>query len=257
MKTRWAFVLMVLVPLALVSAVALAQPQPGLINPSFEGGWHEQGAGELVIPNGWTLEYRDGNHPWCEPPCNRPEVKPNEEFVTDGRYSIRSFTTFSRGLYGIWQEVAVPPGSWWTFACDTRIDSNPPGELAAFVGIQPWGAGLFERQMVWGKETQVQLEWRTVSVTAQAFGPRIRVVMGANNKWPTRGNTIWWDACELRPADPSGAQPTATPRPTYTPYPTPEPCPTCTPGGACDYGIIRGIVRTELDRTIWTGGAGP
>ena len=229
-----------------------AQGGVTLVNPSFEGGWHEQGAGELVIPNGWTLEYRDGSHPWCPSPCNRPEVKPNEEYVVDGRYSIRSFTTFSRGLYGIYQEVAVPPDSWWTLSCKTRIDSNPSGELAAFVGIQPWGGGLFERQMVWGKETQAQLSWQTVSVTAQAFGSKIRVAMGGNNKWATRDNTLWWDACTLVRADGPAPQPTLQPTytlyPTLTPWPTPQvtPCPTFAPGSGCDYGIIRGIVREEL-----------
>ena len=78
-----------------------AQQAVSLVNPSFEDGWHEQGAGELVIPNGWELEYRDGAHPWCAPPCKRPEVKPNWEHVVNGRYSVRSFTTFGRGLYGL------------------------------------------------------------------------------------------------------------------------------------------------------------
>lgn len=205
-----------------------------LVNGNFELGWHEQGAGELVIPDGWELEYRDGSHPWCPAPCNRPEVKPNEEYVANGQYSMRSFTTFSRGLYAVWQGVSVTPGSWWTFSCKVRVESNPPGELAAFVGIQPWGAGCFERQMVWGQEMQKQLEWQTVSVTAQAYGNRIRVAMGANNKWPTKDNTAWFDECTLKPAEP-GSCPAC-----------PE-CPACPPGSGVDYDTIRDIVREELE----------
>jgi len=242
----------ILIVLAVVWAYIVVRAQEQLlVNPSFEGGWHVQGASELVLPDGWTLEYRDGSHPWCPSPCNRPEVKPNQEFVVDGKYSMRTFTTFSRGLYVIWQEIQVDPGSWWTFSCKTRIDSNPPGELAAYVGIQPWGGGVFDRQMIWGRETQLQYEWQTVKVTAQAFGGKIKVAMGGNNKWATKGNTLWWDACSLVRAE--GPAPDPTPLPTYTPYPTPAPCPTCTPGDGCGCADIRSIVgeevRKELDRT--------
>ena len=216
-----------------------------LQNAGFEGHWHEQGAGELVLPDGWTLEYRDGSHPWCESPCKRPEVKPNTEYVTEGQYSIRSFTTFSRGLYGIWQEVAVPSGSWWTFTCQVRVESNPPGELAAFVGIQPWGAGLFERQMVWGQETQAQLDWQTVSVTARAYGSRIRVAMGANNKWPTQNNTLWWDNCRIEPADFGDDCPDDCPECPECPG-----CPECE-DGECDVETIKAALLEVLRGLRW------
>jgi len=236
---RWAALALLLALCAWTGSRASAAQSTALLNPSFEGAWHEQGAGELVLPDGWELEYRDGSHPWCGPPCRRPEVKPNQEYVADGATSVRSFTTFSRGLYGIWQAVDVEPGSWWTFTCQTRVESSPPGELAAFVGIQPWGGGLFERQMVWGQETQTQLDWQTVSVTAQAYGTRMRVAMGANNKWPTQNNTLWWDDCRLERWEVSGeAEPSDPPD----------------PGDPIDYGRIRAIVQEELaDRApvVW------
>jgi len=210
-----------------------------LQNPSFEGGWHQQGAGELVLPDGWVLEYVDGDHPWCGPQGKRPEVKPNTEFSTDGMYSIRAFPpAHSRGMFGIFQEVEAVPGQWYRFSADVRVESNPPGEMAGFVGIQPWGAGLFERQMVWGKETQEQLKWKRVEVIAQAFGGKIRVAMGANNKWATKNNTVWWDNAKLELyecGDGGGTEP-----------PEPEP-------GECGFDLeaIRAVVREELDATIW------
>ena len=51
--------------------------------------------------------------------------------------------------------------------------------------------------MIWGHETQTTLRWITLSVTAQAFGGRVRVALGANNEWATQNNTVWWDDCEL------------------------------------------------------------
>ena len=214
-----------------------------LVNPSMEGGWHIQGAPELTIPNGWTLEYRDGSHPWCPPPCKRPESTPNKEFAYDGEYSVRVFPpAHSRGLWGIYQEIAVTPGETYRFACKTRTESLPEGENAAYVGIQPWGGGLFERQMIWGKETHIRREWVEGEVVAPAYGTRIRVAFGANNKWSTQNNTTWWDGCTFERVSGPGPQP--TPLPTWTPQPTPQPCATCVPGGSCvvDYDRIENIV---------------
>ena len=164
-----------------------------LVNPSFEEGWHEQGASQLVIPDGWTVEYWEGGNPWF-----RPEIKPNEEFATNGKFSIRAFAPeHSRTRFGIWQEVPATPGQWYKFSADVRLESKPDGRLAGYVGIQPWGDSVFKRQMVWGKETQEQVEWARVEVIAQAFGGKIRVALGATNDYATRNNTTWWDNAKL------------------------------------------------------------
>jgi hypothetical protein len=165
-----------------------------LQNPSFEEGWYSQTPdGILVLPEHWRAEYQEGDAPY-----KRPEIKPNEEFVTDGRMSIRAFPpAHSRGYYGIWQEIEAVPGQWYKFSADVRLESDPDGRLAGFVGIQPWGAGIFERQMIWGQETQTELEFQRVEVIAQAFGGKIRVVMGAHNEFATRNNTTWWDNARL------------------------------------------------------------
>jgi len=205
-----------------------------LHNPSFEAGWHPQDEkGILMLPDGWTAQYQEGNDPY-----KRPEIKPNEEFSTDGRFSIRAFPpAHSRAFYGICQEVEVEAGAWYKFSADVRIESNPPGRNAAFVGIQPWGAGIFERQMIWGEETQVTLEWERICVIAQAFGGKIRVVMGATNEWGTTNNTAWFDNAALEKWTCDGEVPPVDP-----PVDPPEP-------GECevDYGRFRAIVRDEIE----------
>lgn len=218
-----------------------------LQNPSFEGGWHEQGAGELVLPDFWALEYVDGNHPWCGPQGKRPEVKPNQEHVVDGQYSIRAFPpAHSRGCFGIYQHVETIPGQWYRFTAQVRIESEPAGEMAAFVGIQPWGGGIFERQMIWGEETQVVGQWRSVECVARAYGARIRVAMGANNKWATKNNTVWWDDARLEPFALDGPDP--DPPDPEPPDPDPPQPGTC----AFDLEAIRRVVSSELDRRVWT-----
>jgi hypothetical protein len=212
-----------------------------LQNPDFDEGWHTPGDAEIVLPHGWWLDYRDGAHPWCAPDGKRPEVKPNEEFTITGQYSIRAFPpAHSRGVFGIWQEVEVEQGAWYTFTAWARVESEPPGEMAAYVGIQPWAGGIFDRQMIWGKETQRLREWVFLTVSAQAFGGKIRVAMGANNKWATKNNTVWFDAATLVRWYPDAGQP-----------PDPEPP---QPGDDCqwDDAAIRAIISSELDRRVWT-----
>lgn len=208
-----------------------------LQNPSFENGWREVGSDKIVLPAHWWAEYLEGGDPWY-----RPEIKPNQEFVTDGSLSIRAFQPeHSQGFFGIWQEVDAEPGQWYKFSVDVRVESKPPGELAAFVGIQPWGAGIFERHMIWGKETQTQIEWQRVEVIAQAFGSKVRVAMGATSKWATRNNTTWWDNAHMELFEcEEGTEPPDPPDP---------------PVGDVDYDLIRQIVREELDKTVWASGA--
>jgi len=129
------------------------------------------------------------------------------------------------------------------------VISEPDGQNAAFVGINPWNSGVFDRTMLWGQQQPwgQYRQWHRVSVTAQAWGDKMRVAIGSNNNWATKNNAVYVDNCTIRRVDLGSV----TPQPTYTPYPTPEPCPTCIPGETCDYGVIRGIVREELDKTTW------
>jgi len=167
-----------------------------LENHSFEGGWYNQTPdGILVLPEGWFAEYQEGDDPY-----KRPEIKPNQEFVTDGTHSIRSFPPeHSRAFSGICQDVDVEPGQWYRLSADVRIESKPSGELTAFVGIQPWGGSIFERQMIWGKETRLLDEFQQIEAYVQAFGGRIRVALGSTNKWASKNNTTWWDNAKLEP----------------------------------------------------------
>jgi len=138
----------------------------------------------------------------------------------------------------------VEAGKWYEFSCYVYAISEPDGQQAAFVGINPWGAGVFERTMVWGQQQPwgSYRQWHKVSVTAQAWGDRIRVVVGANNNWPTKNNAVYVDNCTIRVVEQS-ATPSATP------------CPTCVPGGNCaTIEQIQTVIQTVVaDRApvVW------
>jgi hypothetical protein len=228
-----------------------------LVNGDFEGGFTVRESQEVEVAVGWEYSYMSGDDRWCRAPCYRPEYKPETQIAVGGT-SQRWFTTFARQFGTIHQLVDVDADQWYTFSCEVYAISEPDGQMSAIVGANPWGAGVFDRTMVWGQQQPwaSYRQWHTLSVTFQAFGGRVRVAVGGNNNYPTKNNAVYVDNCSLKLAS-GPAQPTPTPPPTYTPYPTatpmptPEPCPTCPAGQGCDYGVIRDIVREELDHTVW------
>ena len=220
------------------AAVGAQAEQPGLVNGSFEEGFTIRGASEVEVAIGWEVAYLEGDHPWCRSPCHRPEFKPEQQtqYVTDGQYAQRWFSTFARQFGVIWQRVPVVAGEWYRFSCDGYVISEPPGGHALMVGIQPWGADVFGRQMVWGRELQERDTWRRVEVVAQAWGDAIVVAVGTNNAWATRNNTAYVDSCQIERVEWGGGT-----------------CPECPEFPECpgdstglDYGRLREIVREEL-----------
>jgi len=242
MKTR---ITVLVLCLSLLAVGASAQSGPQLVNPSFEGGFTVRESQEVEVAQGWEYSYMSGDDRWCRAPCYRPEFKPETSIAVAGS-SQRWFTTYARQFGTIHQLVPVEDGQWYTFSCQVYAISEPDGQLAALVGANPWGAGVFDRTMIWGEQQPwgQYRQWHELSVTFQAFGGRVRVAVAGNNNYPTKNNAIYVDNCTLALASGPGPQP--TPQPTWTPQPTPAPCPTCPADGACDYGVIRGIVREEI-----------
>ena len=227
--------------IALLAVGVSAQGGLALVNPSFEWSWKQQGAPELYFPDPWKLEYRDGSHPWCPPPCKRPEITQNTEYVADGAYSVRAFApAFSRAVFALYEEFEGKPYEQYTMACQVRTVSDPEGGLLVAAAIQPWGGSFFGSSTIRGEATRLRKEWTTVSVTAPIYGGRGKAGIWYEVEWPSQNNTIWIDECSLVRADGPGPEP--TPAPTVTP----EPCPTCVPGGSCDLEKIKKIVERAL-----------
>lgn len=247
---KFGIVIVLAIVLAIAYKLYVGAQGPQIVNGNFEGGFSVRESQEVEVANGWDYSYMSGDDRWCRAPCYRPEYKPETVIAVQGT-SQRWFATFARQFGTIHQTVAVDSDQWYTFECQVYAISEPDGQQAVFVGINPWGAGVFDRTMVWGEQQPwgSYRQWNTLGVTARAYGGRIRVAVGSNNNYPTKNNAAYVDNCVLRRAD-GPTQPTPTPRPTYTPYPTPEPCPTSPPNGeTCDYATIRQIVREELDQT--------
>ena len=238
---------LILVTLFSVSIILSAQSNPVLKNAGFSGAFTYRSAPEVEVAEFWEPVWLEGDDRQCPAPCFRPEFKPEYEGdICRTEKCQRWFTTFARQFAGIYQRVDVEQGAWYEFSCDVYSISEPDGQMSVMVGIHPWGGDVLNRQMIWGQEYAYKpyRTWTRVSVTAQAWGDSILVVLGGNNQWPTQNNAAYWDNCTIeKVSGPVG--PTQPPQPTYTPYPTYTPQPTCEAGNI-DYGRIKKDVATVV-----------
>lgn len=235
--------------------VAMPPPLDVLVNAGFEDGFTVRGgASEVEVAVGWEADFLQGDHPMCRAPCHRPEYKPEQQaqFVTEGRYSQRWFSTYSRHFGVLYQRILVQRRAWYEFSCDMKLKSNPPGGPAMFVGIQPWGSGTFGRQMIWGEETGEQDTWVRMRVVAQAWGDWITVAVASNPAWPTKeAQTQYVDNCSLTRVARPGQDCQDCPEPDDCPdvCDCEEECP-CGEAGACDYQEFRAIMEDLLAESL-------
>lgn len=277
-EKRLAVTLLVLLATLLWSAAGLGivyAQCPGniLVNPNFEEGFSERGAGEVKVANGWQPFWQDG--PMQDEGYNhRPEYQPEDAArfgrrrVREGNWAQKMFTTFSTHHGGIYQQVNVPPGStlrlsawaqaWSSDKDDPAVSSG--GKYYMTVGIDPTGGTNFNSPaIVWSAPSTALDTWVQLAVEAKAQAGTVTVFLRGDAEWRVKHNDVYFDeACLTVAAPPPTAMP--RPRPTDTPVPTstPTPEPTDTPAPAPkepeapltpdqEAGTIRVVVFDDLN----------
>ncbi len=251
-----ALVLALLGGAAPILAEPLAQSDcPGnvLLNPGFEDGYSDRGAGEVSVANGWHPWWQDG--PRQEEGFNRrPEYKPESaqihtyRRIHSGNWAQKLFTTFSTHNAGVLQQVSVPVGSQLNFSAWVQVWSSSyydptsvtdPGNYRVSVGIDPTGGTDWNSpNVVWSEPRMEYNTWLRLEVRSQARAGTVTVFLRGHSEFRVQFNDSYWDdACltVIRPTPrPTNTPvntpiPSATPLPTSTPTPTETPLPTATP----------------------------
>ncbi len=229
--------------LALVLALGpytVAAQCPGniAVNPGFEEGFSERGAGEVTVANGWHPFWQDG--PGVEEGYNkRPEYKPEiaaihgTRRVHSGNYAQKWFTTYGTHNAGVYQQINVPAGSLvnasvyaqaWSSDFDDITRSE--GTYRLYIGIDPTGGTNFASgSVVWSPANSTTDQWVQLSVQARAQADTITVFLRGAPEYRNKHNDAYFDDVCVTVAAP----PTPTPAPTNTPGPTNTPTPTATP----------------------------
>jgi|GEM_PF-4661236 len=251
-----------------VQAQALATENL-LVNPGFEEGYTRwQNASEVNVAAGWVPWWHQGTPTeTSEGYFRRPEYTAElAEDIRNGnvyRYGTwffhgekaqRYFTSFSTHDAGLYQQVAVPQGSWLEFSawvrvhssdcddpcvsplapCHPWINNNSNGDYRVAIGIDPFGRkpaelgfdppATVDQPIHWSPlEIPVRYDtWLRLRVFAQAQSDHVTVYLRGNPVYRVKDNTIYWDEASLRVL-PGTPEPTETPTSTLTPRPTHTP----------------------------------
>ena len=216
-----------------------------LMNPGFEEGFSQRGAGEVEVANGWVPWWVQGTPDQTEVGyLRRPEYKPETarlygyRRVHGGDYAQKYFTTYSTHVAGIYQQVSVRQGYRVTFSIWVQVWSssgdNPDaikddGDYKVSIGIDPTGGvDGSSPNVAWSAPAKEYNQWMQLQVTAVARSATVTVFIRGAPLYRVKHNDSYWDDASVvasAPPLPPPTPPTSTP----TPKPTPTPWPTFTP----------------------------
>ncbi|MFZ5915317.1 MAG: SH3 domain-containing protein [Chloroflexota bacterium] len=238
-----ALLLLISVPLEPTLASPPAQSGNLIKNPSFEEGFTQRGAGEVVIAVHWEPWWIGGSQADnAQGYFYRPEYKPEDAAVYTmrrvhtGRYSQKQFNTFAHHRAGVYQLVSgVTPGSKLTLTAWAQVwstgQSDPDkcddfGNYQVWAGIDPTGGRDGNSgNIAWSQPIMACNQWVFLQVEAVAQAGTVTVFLRGEPQYRMKHNDAYWDDATLTVQSP----PTPTPRPpTPTPRP-PTPAPTATP----------------------------
>jgi len=236
----------------LVLAEPAAQGEcPGnvLLNPGFEEGFSDRGAGEVSVANGWFPWWQSGPGQ-DEGFYRRPEYKPEDASrfgmrrIRSGNFAQKFFNTFSTHNAGILQQVQVPVESTLTLSAWVQVWSSEyhdpttvvdPGNYRVYVGIDPTGGTDWSSpNVVWSEPRMEYNTWMHLQIQAKAKAGTITVFLRGQPEFRTEFNDSYWDDVCLtvqRPTPRPTRTPTDTPTPTVSPTATSTPTPA--PGNIC------------------------
>jgi LysM repeat protein len=225
---------------------ALAPQQAGnlITNPGFEGAFVAQD-GKTSVGQGWTAW-------WIPRPAGSPDWSYNHpDFIASspcgdvcdhrihsGGNAQRIFQYFGTYVAGLYQQVAVTPGSdlhltafgqsWSSQTEQPQNVSNGGTSMHLRIGIDPWGGtNPYDSRIVWSGEADALDSWQQFSIYARAQAAQVTVFLYAAPDDARRKNETYWDDVSLEAlsgdlaATAQASYPTATPLPATPLPPTP------------------------------------
>jgi hypothetical protein len=237
-----------------------------LVNPGFEEGFSDRGAGEVSVANGWFPWYQDGPGQ-NEGYYRRPEYKPEDAArygtrrIHSGNWAQKFFNTYSTHNAGILQQVKVTTGSKLTFSAWVQVWSSQnadpstvkdPGNYHVYIGIDPTGGTDWNSpNVVWSEPRMEYNTWMRLEVKATAKAGTITVFLRGHPEFRNQFNDSYWDDTCLtvvQPIPPT-PKPTSTPKATATPTVTPSPTETPTPCASAALRIPMATANAKRAKT--------
>lgn len=224
-----------------------------LLNPGFEDGFSQRGAGEVEVANGWFPWWLQGTPDQTDVGyLRRPEFKPElgrlfgYRRIHGGDFAQKYFTTYSTHVSGIYQQVSVRQGYrvvfsiWvqvWSSSGDNPDDIVDDGDYKVSIGIDPTGGvDGSSPNVIWSPQVKEYNRWAQLQVMAVAQSATVTVFTRGAPLYRVKHNDSYWDDASVvasAPPPPPPVPPTSTPRPTPTLTPWPTFTPTPVTGTVC------------------------
>lgn len=175
-----------------------------LLNPTFEVGFSERGAPQLLVADNWD--------PWFDEQYIRPEWQPEQVGrgrgrVHSGEYGQKIAMTTAKFDAGIWQRVNVTPGKWYLFYAhiypwssrEDNPDTSVGPALRTMVGANCWGHWPQHYATVWGKEIGWDRfnTWTRAEVIFEAWSDEVSLIVRGLAEHGVKHNDFYIDDCGL------------------------------------------------------------
>jgi hypothetical protein len=249
-----------LVALAVPAGLARAEDTcPGnlLTNPGFEGGFTARGRLAELVANGWQAWYKtlpgvDGiNYAPAYLPRRRDDGSAFGPLA--GLWSQEQATDAATHTGGLWQHVAVPPGSAllasarayaWASNGPATARSQPYGRYRVQVGVDPYGgADPAAARVRWSEPITITDAWVPLQLEVPISGDAVTFFTRGEALDRLAHNVSRWDEACLRVLGPAGVPTgTATPPPPPTRAPRLTATATETPNAATAAAVIARLV---------------
>jgi len=196
-----------------------------LVNADFEGGSRKtesEGTSlSSAVSNGWSPWFVRGDATFNREPEFKVEqvrIGGDAARIRSGGQSMKWFTTWGTHTAGIYQRVAVRPGTALTFSIHGMVytgeddgwdpasntflsDPYKPGNYLIAAGIDPTGAvpamgSAPPATVVWSPGTMTYDQWVRLTVSAIARSGFVTVYAKGQPEWSVKHNDSFWeDAC--------------------------------------------------------------
>lgn len=246
------------------AARAAAQPDETcpdnlLLNPGFESGFGVDRRLESVTARSWSPWHADSGIAGGLPaaPAFLPQRRGRESLLA-ARSGLWSQAVQSEGgtaAAGLWQRVAIPPGSQvlasaWAFGRSGQSQdpdrSLVPGLLALSIGLDPGGGGDPQAPgIAWTAPITITEAWVPLQIELPVAGAAVTLFLRGQPLQDLPGSASRWDAACLRVLGGIGtptAEPSPRPRPSPSPSPPPPGAPSATPGLATVEALAQSLL---------------
>lgn len=161
---------------------------------NFDEFYMQNGEGELTVPKGWTAVWEPGD----KPGPIRPEYKPDDVRVYEGKFSAKLAHTFAFFRAAIYRKIQIPNNTVFSFTAQALYVSNKGG-MGQVIGVDLAGGIDFPSNTIqWGEWQGVNegwdgSDWRELTFSGRSLSNYVTLFLRADCRFAIQTNAAFFD----------------------------------------------------------------